>query len=698
MSPSIVVFALLVGLRPTSAAVAPTAVDRVVELIEDLKKKVVADGKEEQASFDKYACWCEKTLERKASDIASNKELITETEILISKLKGEIASHGAEVAQLNKDIAKNLASQKEATSMRDKEFGEFDQEKVESEQCIGALEAATKALTGAGTKKNFLDTSVHKTQLLSVAAGLRGVLHMSMPKSVSESDLDMVKNFVAKPEDWMAAHQGSMSAAQVSQNPFGDYAPQSTQITGILKGMYDAFTMDLEKANAGEADAQKSFEALMATKKEEATTLKATLETQETSQAEKTKKLQESLVLKDDTAEQLEADEAFFADSKDACQTKAKEWSIRTRLRTEELSGMAEAINILGSADAKKTFGSATTTFLQIASIKKHTADISGKSQIYQHLHELATRTKSLQIARIAAAVQTGGHFDKVMVMIDQMMALLRKEEAADIVHRDMCEGSENANKNQLADLENSIKKADAILKRYSNTKKELQGEISKEEVDIAATKKSMKELLDFRNTDVKNFRQALKDDTDAVALIQQAIGALSKFYKSNKIPLGLAQKAPEYAKDADKAPETSFSGSDYGGRKSESGGILAILSMLAEDLEKEIADARGDDADAQAEYDKQNGALNDTLDAQDATKVNLELEEAGTDEKISAVEAMKKGKSDDKDAEGDTKKALATDCAWVKTHFTTRRDARKTEMDGLVDAKSFLSGASALP
>merc|ERR1719281_102711 len=129
-----------------------------------------------------------------------------------------------------------------------------------------------------------------------------------------------------------------MSAAQVGQNPFGDYAPQSTQIQGILKGMYDAFTGDLEKDNAAEAESQKSFEALMATKKEELATLEATKQNQETDQAAKTKKLKESQVLKDDTVDQLEADEAFFADTKETCQTKATEWSIRTRLRTEELA------------------------------------------------------------------------------------------------------------------------------------------------------------------------------------------------------------------------------------------------------------------------------------------------------------------------------------------------------------------------
>jgi len=220
-----------------------------------------------------------------------------------------------------------------------------------------------------------------------------------------------------------------------------------------------------------------------------------------------------------------------------------------------------------------------------------------------------------------------------------------------------------------------------------------LDAEIGSIEDDISGTEKSQSDLLNFRNKEAADFAQSVKDDTDAVALIRQAIGALSKFYEKNKIPLELAQKAPEYAKDEDKAPATSWSGSDYGGRKSESGGILAILSMLAEDTEKEIADARADDADAQAKYEKQNGALQKTLDAQEQTKVTLEEERATTEEKIDAAEEFKTGQENDKGAEGDTAKALGTDCAWVAKNFQSRRDKRKDEMQGLVDAKAFLAG-----
>ena len=41
-------------------------VTKVVELIQELKAKIEADGKAEQKVYDKFACWCEKTTARKA--------------------------------------------------------------------------------------------------------------------------------------------------------------------------------------------------------------------------------------------------------------------------------------------------------------------------------------------------------------------------------------------------------------------------------------------------------------------------------------------------------------------------------------------------------------------------------------------------------------------------------------------------------
>merc|ERR1719401_2075837 len=206
----------------------------------------------------------------------------------------------------------------------------------------------------------------------------------------------------------------------------------------------------------------------------------------------------------------------------------------------------------------------------------------------------------------------------------------------------------------------------------------------------IDNTKKSMSDMLNERNKEHAEFQHALKMDADAIELIEMAVVKISKYYKENNIPLGLMQ-APEYATDPDKAPETTFSSDDA--HEGQSRGIVSILSMIKEDLQKEMKEGRADEAQAQSDYEKQSGALQDTLDAQKETAVSLEEQLASLQEAVSSTEKHQAKKKADKNAEEEMKTALGQDCKWVETHFESRRTKRKSEMDGLVEAKNFLAG-----
>merc|ERR1719329_1954419 len=138
---------------PGQAAVKDDPVARVVVLIQELMAKIESDGKAEQKTYDKYACWCEKTLARKAAAIDTAKETIDVTQREIIELKGKLGELGASIKQLEKEMAENEEARKEATEIREKENEDYTGERTESEQCIGALEAAVKVLSGAGTKK-----------------------------------------------------------------------------------------------------------------------------------------------------------------------------------------------------------------------------------------------------------------------------------------------------------------------------------------------------------------------------------------------------------------------------------------------------------------------------------------------------------------------------------------------------------------
>mmetsp|Transcript_121384 Transcript_121384/g.339911 ORF Transcript_121384/g.339911 Transcript_121384/m.339911 type:complete len:468 (+) Transcript_121384:1-1404(+) len=463
--------------------------------------------------------------------------------------------------------------------------------------------------------------------------------------------------------------------------------------------MYDTFLGDLEKDNADEAEAQKAFEELMATKKQELETLQATLESQEMDEATKTKALADSNALLDDTKVKLEADEKLFEEVKAGCKHKAEEWSERTHLRTMELTGVGEAIHILTNEDSRDVFQRSVTTFVQVSATSRRNG---ASAELLSHsvkLGSLARKYHNIGLAQIAVRLRSGGHFDKVIAAIDQMMEVLRQEEQDDIAHRDRCENAADKNTNDMEDLGSAIGKAEKKINRSKDRAGQLKIDIDTLKAAISQTETEMKELLDLRNDDVADFRQAVKDDTAAIALLEQAMVALTRFYNKNKVELGLLgkrQEPPQYTVDKDKAPETVWDNADYQGRKSETTGIVAIVEMIKEDVEKEIKAAKADDAASQAQYEKERGALQETLDADLALKLAKEKELNEVETTIADTEEHRDAKSADLAAENKLKSSITGDCAWVKTNFESRRQKRKAEMDGLVEAKSYLAGVEA--
>merc|ERR1719163_472108 len=401
------------------------------------------------------------------------------------------------------------------------------------------------------------------------------------------------------------------------------------------------------------------------------------------------------MVERDETQAQLADDEKFFEETKSACKAKADEWAERSRLRTEELAGVNKAIEILTSDEASSTFGKATSMLLQTQqrSATRH----AGRDAAFATLKTLAGKHHSLRMAALSALVQTSteGHFDVVITSVDKMLAELRQEEQDDITLRDYCQAEENKVETEIEDLKHEMDTIQGLIDRLIAKKDETIADRKQTETDIANTQDAMAEALDNRNKENEDFKAALKDDMDAVALLASAIDALTSFYKNNKLPLGLVQKHgkedPEYAVDPDKALET-FS-APYGGRSSEGGGITSIMGYIKEDLENEIKTSRADEAKSQKMFEEQRATALKSLEALNQKKVTLENLEADLDEKIAEAETEKDGKNTIKAAKTKYREDLKPKCDWMKEAFETRRDARQEEMTGLMQAKASLAG-----
>merc|ERR1740138_1324415 len=395
--------------------------------------------------------------------------------------------------------------------------------------------------------------------------------------------------------------------------------------------------------------------------------LQSTLANKKETLAMDTKTMTDSSVERDETTAQLADDETFIEETKSACKAKADEWAERSRLRTEELAGVNKAIEILTSDEAAATFGRATSMLLQA---EKRTAVKNGRKHVaFQTVKNLAHKHHSLRMAAMAAMIQTAteGHFDVVITSVDKMLAELRQEEMDDITLRDYCQAEVVKVEGEIEDLQHEMDTLQGLLDRLNAKKKETQTDITQTETDIAATEDAMAEALSNRNSENEDFKAALKDDIDAVALLASAIDAMTAFYKNNKLPLGLlAQREdPEYAVDPDKAPET-FS-EPYGGRSSEGGGITSILGYIKEDLENEIGVSKKAEAEAQKEFEEQRAAATQVLNDLKAKKTSLEKFEAETEEKIADAQEDKEKTLARKENKEKYRESLKPKCDWMK-------------------------------
>merc|ERR1719199_559559 len=149
-----------------------------------------------------------------------------------------------------------------------------------------------------------------------------------------------------------------------------NYAPQSGQITGILKQMNDTMQKELAESTAGENTAIKAYEELMAAKEKEVNALTKSIEEKMVRLGSVQVEIVEMKEDLDDTTKALAEDKKFLADLGKNCALKTEENAANQKIRSEELLALADTIKVLNDDDAlelfKKAIPSASASFVQV--------------------------------------------------------------------------------------------------------------------------------------------------------------------------------------------------------------------------------------------------------------------------------------------------------------------------------------------
>lgn len=670
---------------PAAPTTGHMKVGKVVTLIEELQAAVLKDGQEEQAIYDKFACWCEKITEKRAADIETVKSDIKRFGMLILELKGSIATKIAEIRGLMTDIRKNEEGQTTATALRQKENAAYLAERIEMEQATAALETAVQVLKDATSFAQSNATSfLHRD--------IGGVGSTKWPKAI-----DAIQAAISKATALSFTMRRPVPAKQLSalSVEITRYAPQSYTIQGILRDMYSSFTTNLETMTHEEAESARNYEGLMATWQEELALLQASVVKKEKAKAEDETQLADSVQGYEDSEAELKSGIELFDTTKASCMAKTSEWSTRKAQRAEEVVAIAKALEILSSDEAKTLFGKAIS-FVQVGQTITHTGSaVSPLVGVGKLLQEVARKSHSVRLATLAATMHKGslgavGHFDEVIKTIDGLMLTIQDEEKRDDLLASTCKEQYQKSISTTEELKWQIKKEEAEIAALEKLLVEKRAELGHLVTEIGDLETDIATMKSTRTDENTKFLAGKEDDLQAIVLLMQAKAVLVEFFDKNNVTLDLLQD--HHRNLTEHAPDARFSGA--GSRKLMSKGIISFLTQIQEDLEREISGEIQNEEAAQLDFEKRLDASNTLLQDLNTTKINLEQTIADRDEELLALQDVLKNNQGELVNENTAMVDLKKTCDTRIEGLSDRKKKRAMELEALGRAKSYLAGS----
>merc|ERR1719316_1536003 len=282
------------------------------------------------------------------------------------------------------------------------------------------------------------------------------------------------------------------------------------------------------------------------------------------------------------------------------------------------------------------------------------------------------------------------------------MITTLKDEGADDLAKKTQCLDEYKKIESTVKDLDWKIKNNEAKIAKLEKLI-ELRTKEKEETIEkIKETKTYMNDITDERKEENEAYLQAKKDDQDAIALLEKAKEAFTKYYKESGVDMGkiqgsvkLLQAEPAFERSADDAPDATFS--SKGNNKVQGKGIVSLFDYIIEDLADELANEKKAEAKSQAEYEEELATAQKLLNDLKAKKVTLEGIIAKREEDKEEETKDMKENNKDRDAELAYQGKITPDCDWIIKAFDGRADARAAEMNGLTTAKEFLAGKTAL-
>jgi hypothetical protein len=715
-----------------AAAAKDTPVTRVVALLKQMQKTLQKEMDEDAALYDKLACWCNTNKYEKGEAITEAQAKIADLKSTQDALESKTAGLKQTIEQLEKDTADGKSSLEAAAALREKEQSQFHGSELESIQSIEALKAAIEVLSkhqgaalpqmalnfpsasflsvrGTGRKGRGSWDGVHESRLArsfddflethgftgtgAVAQGppseptassalqrtavKGGEEKASASKAWSSDDTAILQRALRTASTFMQARGG--------EDYYPSYRGRSGEIVGLLKELKDQMEADLSEAQKTELSRKAAYEELRSSKSTEVEEGEKQAEQKEDQLAKASMDLAEAKEDLSQTEATLSEQEKFVATLRETCEDADTNFEARKSTRLEEIKAVSEAVSILSKDEARDTM-SRTYSFLQMSSIHNARQQRVAAASV---LRAVAARQASPVLSIMATRVQLD-NFERVKKAIDDMVLMLKTQQADEVKKNDWCNAA--FHENEVSTVKTESDKADLSAKAddLTSSMQKLDDEVAQASKQIVELQVELQRATENRQRENLDFQNTIADQRATQAALKQALERLAKFYSSEDFLQKDAQRrAAHDATQTPPVPQKEYNPSAGGN------GVMSMIEKLIYEARALETESRKGENKAQSQYETLLADTNASIKAlqkevafktgakADASKEKTETE-SDLVSTVGELEALDKYKG-----------TLHFECDYLVKNFGLRQEARAQEVEALKQAKQILSGAA---
>jgi predicted nucleic acid-binding Zn-ribbon protein len=641
------------------------AVNKVVTMLEDLQKQVLAEGEKEAQTYNKFGCFCKDTTSEKTDAIQRGTDEVASLSATIESLAEERNELDTKISDTLASITEHENEVKNTENTRKEDLGVYEKNAADLSGAISALEGAIKALKASG-KPSLV-------QLQSVSQTLQHAMMMADAMGLGGAKV-----------------QKALSAflQQAPDVPMEDYKFHSGDIIDTLEVLLKDFRTEKVTVDEEEVKSVATHDAKMQEETDIIKQKNVELDTAKKSKSHKQEQISENSQLRSVSAATLLDDQKYLMELSQMCADKATTWDQRSKVRQDELAALTEAMGIIKTTVSEKTQSSTIRfaqqhvtvrlaeavaanpdkmeaieaeaeaaegplAFLQLKSsaflARKDQPGDGGRQAVIDLLRTSGDKLHSTLLSALANTVSRDP-FEKIKVLIQELIERLLKEAANESNQKGWCDKA-TADAEQKRDYSaREVEQLNGQMAELEALRDSLAEEISTLESEIADLDSRREEAEQMRS-DEKAQNEVTVTEADAgLGAVSQAVDILDKFYKTvakETVSLIQHKKGPE-----DDMPDAGFDNNEaYKGAQAESGGIIGMMEVIKSDFERTISET--EKAEAQAEQDH--------LKFMTETGISLAEKTTAKTQKTAEHEAAEESLQDDTENFGDRLKILNT-------------------------------------